>query len=299
MKQILTLSIIILILLSGCGSKKLPPQPTHTNFNRIISLAPSITETLFALGLGDKVVGVTRFCTYPEEVKKLPKLGGLTDINYEAIVLLKPDVVILSDENAEAKKKLSKIGIKVFAVKVQDWDDITESFLIIGRELGVEDKAEALKYDFDAKVKTVQELVKNLDKPRVLVSIDRDFQSKKVEKAWIAGNEGLYNKMIEIAGGKNAYEGITKGSPILSSEGIIRLNPDVIIDTIANFEELGYDEKIAKSAWNSLPQVSAVKNKRVYLFTQEYVARPGPGIVRLLPYFVKAIHPELADKIKK
>ena len=274
------------------------------SFSRIVSLAPSITETLFALGLGEKVVGVTQFCDYPPEAIKIPKIGGYYDPNYEAIVVLHPDLVLLLDEHQEAKKNLSSTGLRVFPVNHRTISGIVDSIDTIGTLCGREKQAIALLSDIQARVARIKRKTADLPhppapspsvergkRPHVLLSIGRSMGSGSKD-ACIAGKEGFYDAMIEIAGGENVYSGTAVRFPLISPEGIAKLNPDVIIDLVADIAKVPGGKQALMAEWNELKDVGAVRNGRVCILTGNHLMRPGPRFIQTVEDIAKAIHPE-------
>jgi len=262
------------------------------SFSRIVSLAPSITETLFALGLGDRLVGVTQFCDYPPQARQLPKIGGYYDPNYEAIIVQRPDLVVLLDEHQDARKNLTSTGLHVFSVNHRTIAGIIDSIDTIGTLCCREKQAISLLTDIQARIARIkQKTPSHSGRPRVLLSIGKSMASGSKD-ACVAGKEGFYDAMIEIAGGENVYTGSTVRFPLISPEGITKLNPDVIIDLVADPEKLPGGTQALVNEWNELRDVNAVKNGRVCILTGGHLMRPGPRFIQTVEDIAKAIHPE-------
>lgn len=260
---------------------------------RIVSLAPSITETLFALGLGDNVVGVTRYCKYPLETAKIKKVGGYSDTNYEAVITLQPDITVLLQEHGSAGKHLNELGLRTLPVNHKNISGILESIKTIGKACGAEKKADEILEQINEKVSFVTNKTKKLPRPKVMVTVGRNMGSGSLKDIFISGKDGFFDQMIKLAGGINAYVGDTVVFPSVSGEGIMALNPQVIIDMIPDFNEKGWDEEKALDIWQNLPGVEAVKNRRVHIFGQDYVAIPGPRFILILEQMARVIHPEV------
>jgi iron complex transport system substrate-binding protein len=259
---------------------------------RIVSLSPSITETLFALGLGDRVAGVTRFCTFPSEARAKPKVGGFLDTDFEALVSLKPDMVILLPSHETARAYLSGLGIRTLTVRNEPVGEILGTITRIGAVCGVTVRADSLVAAMRSRMSAVAAETSGLAKPRVLVSVDRTPGTGSVQTVYAAGGGTWYAELVALAGGRNAYGGGI-AYPELSAEGIVRLDPDVIVDIVPDIGARGTDADVARKDWNALPEVSAVKNGRVYVLTADYMAVPGPRFVRALDDFARLIHPEV------
>jgi iron complex transport system substrate-binding protein len=269
-----------------------PEAPDSATYERMVSLAPSITETLFALGLGDKVVGVTRYCDYPPEARSKQNVGGYYDPNYEAILALEPDLVILLPEHEKPREYLKQRGIRTLTVNHKSTQGILESIRRIGDIGGVPERAETLVGDIEKRIETVTRRVKNLPRSRVMVGVGRDIDSGKIADVYIAGNAGWYSELIDMAGGSNAFRG-DMAFPSVSAEGILKMNPEVIIEMLGDMSGREFDEKAALKAWNSLPQVAAVREGRVHLFREDFVVIPGPRFVLILEKLAGVLHPEV------
>ncbi|NIA17321.1 MAG: ABC transporter substrate-binding protein [Planctomycetes bacterium] len=297
--QSIILSVIIATLLIACGLFLASGEPveiqTASHYNRIISLAPNVTEILYALGLGDKIVGVTRYCKYPPQAMTKKKIGGYLDQNYEAIITTEPDLVIVFDEQVKPVNHFERLGIKTLTVKHMTIEDILESIMKIGTACNVRQKAEQMVREIKTKIEIIKERTKNLDKPKVLLCVERNIISGSFEAVYIAGDDGFYNKMIDLAGGVNAYKGRIK-FPKVGYEGIIAMNPDVIIDIARDSRDRGLDKEELLRQWDAFSDVGAVRKKRVYIFSENYIAIPGPRFILTLERIAKAIHPKMEQE---
>jgi len=259
------------------------------NHSRIISLAPSITETLFQLGLGDRVVGVTRYCDYPREALAKAKVGGYYDPNYEAILLLNPDLILMLPEHEEPREHLGKLGLSILVVDHKTIPGILNTIMTIGKVCGVEQAAESIVSDLRTRMEHIRQTTEGLPRPRVMISVGRNMGSLK--DVYVSGRGGFYDEMITFAGGKNAYVG-NIAFPVISGEGIIRLNPEVIIDMVPDLEEKGLDEAMILKEWETVSQVDALRNGRVHVFGQDYVVVPGPRFILIVEQMARVIHPQ-------
>lgn len=263
---------------------------------RIVSLAPNATEILYTLGLGNRVVGVTRYCDYPTSATQKTKVGGYFDPSYETILTLKPDLVILVDSHDEAMERLESLGLKTLTIPHKTLDDIRQAVEILARRCGADEKARDLLEKMEQKERAIRQAVEGKKRPKVLICIGRDTKSKTLEGMYVAGQDGFYNRLIEAAGGVNAYRQNTP-FPQLSAESVIQLNPDVIIDLVSHFNpETNPTSKIEKQ-WSQLKTVRAVQEGRVHAIVSEYALRPGPRYVLFLEELARLLHPE-ALKVK-
>lgn len=262
-------------------------------YTRIISLAPSITEVLFTLELGDRVAGVTNFCDYPADAKSKEKVGGYYDTSYETILALEPDLVIMLPEHETQKNYLERLGISILVVDQRDTQGIMKSIITIGRACCKESRAREIIKDIKTRMDRIKDKTMGLPRPKVLICVGRTLGSETLEDIFITGRKGFYNEIITLAGGINAYEGHEIRYPTLTGEGITRLDPDVIIEIIPDLSDRGLDEEKIKKDWGLLTGVDAVKNNRIYIFGQDYVATPGPRFILIVEQMARSIHPEI------
>jgi iron complex transport system substrate-binding protein len=260
---------------------------------RIISLAPSITEILFALDLGDSVVGVTRFCKFPQEASERTDVGGYYDPNYEAMAALRPDLAIVMPEHETVRNRLTGMGIETLTVDHRTVAGILDSIDAIGRMGGVEREAEALVRSLKQRMGAVEALTQGLERPRVMLTIERDVNSDRIEGVYLAGNSGWLDELIRLAGGVNAYRG-PLAFPEVSAEGILNLNPDVIVEMLGDLlgQEPEERQRQATRAWQRLPSVNAVKHDRVHILTEQFVIIPGPRFILILENLARILHPD-------
>lgn len=259
-----------------------------------MSLAPSLTETLFALGLGDRVVGVTRYCADPPEVKELPRIGGHLDPNFEAIVALRPDLVVSIPSSDETARRLESLNVPIVSVDQHDVSGVTESISLLAEICGVPDRGEALRATVEARLQAVSDFVAIVvDRPRVVVAVGHDIGGGVVRTVWAAGPDTFYDGVIEIAGATNAVEGGIVRYPELSREGLAALDPDVVLDVVAGIEDRGLDLDTIRDGWRKLTELRAVREDRVRVLTGDVMVVPGPRLPEMVEAMARAIHPEL------
>lgn len=278
-------------------STQLTPPPSSpsppSSCGRIVSLAPSLTELAFALGLGGDVVGVTRYCRYPEATRSIPKVGGFLDPNYEAIFLLKPDHVLLLKEHHEAESYLKELGIDGIRVNHNTVESILESVRVLSEFCGREAEGEALLEDLNGRVERVKVRGERFLKerggkrPRVLISIGRDVSAGGITEVYVAGKDGFYDAMIELSGGENAYLGREIKFPVISIEGLRELKPDIIIDLVPSITEEGVPLEMVKEQWRILPMKGSY---RVEVLGGDYVSKPGPRFIQTLEDISRAVY---------
>ena len=287
--------IIFAFVAALCSILIIPPFvfSATTQYQRIVSLAPSVTEILFALNLQDRLVGVTRFCLYPPQARQKTKIGGLLDTNYEMIYRLHPDLIILESNQSDQKAKLEKMGFSILGTETKSVRLILQSIHLVGETFGQQRIAGDLIDDINKKIEDVKTRTEGMSRPRVLVTFERVPGEGQIRQAYVAGNDTFFSDLIELAGGQNAYQGpklIT--SPILTAEGILHMNPDVIIEVMPISYLQNFSLEEALNDWKSLGDLKAFQDRHIYILTQDYLTIPGPRVGQALMDLAKCIHPE-------
>lgn len=255
---------------------------------RIVSTAPSITEILYALGIGDRVVGVSDFCDYPPEASKKPKVGGVVNPNVEAIIALEPDLVFGLPNAAHENlyRSLRQIGIKMRAMPNDTIEDLYAMIRTIGKETGTSEQAEAMVERLQTKFLEINEKVAGQPKQKVMFVVG-------VDPLFVAGKGTFINELIGIAGGENiAGDSLTK-YPQLGIEEVVSKAPDVILYTSLNFELTGEQKDQAKKIWSAYSSIPAVKNGRICGLVADLVTLPGPRLEIGIEEMARSIHPEV------
>ncbi|RKX46345.1 MAG: ABC transporter substrate-binding protein [Verrucomicrobia bacterium] len=271
--------LLSLVLLCGCDEPA-PSVALDRPPERIISLAPNITETVYALGLGDKLVGVTTYCLYPGTARALPKIGGFGQFNYEAIVSARPDLVILHKEYETDKIRLEGLGIPYLETGTYFIADILETLRSIGEACGAEERADELIQGLETRIAELRTGDMHVAPPRVLLT----FGSGEIETIQAFGPACIHSELLKIAGGQNVIEGKLPFAT-LSREAVLRLNPDIIIELAP---ELGADAE-PSSHWEKLATVNAVQHNRIHVLTGDYTCIPGPRFIQTLNDFAEII----------
>ena len=288
---LLILAVIFYVLFSLNRPQYVDKAPAK-EYHRIISMAPNITEVIFALGLQNKLVGVTNFCTYPPQAKQIAKVGGYLNPNYEALLTLKPDLVILLPEQANVKQYIEELHIPVLEVDNKKVEDIIQSISAIGYTCGAKQQADSIIADLHRRIELVENRVNGLPRSRVMISIGRTVGSGTLGEVYAAGKTTYYDELLTYAGAVNAVESELVSYPVLSAEGIIRINPDIIIDFVLDNVRNGLSDEQIKADWQAVQQVTAFKNNRFHIFNQGYAVIPGPRFIQLLEELSFVIHPE-------
>jgi iron complex transport system substrate-binding protein len=250
---------------------------------RIISLAPSVTEMLFAVGAGEQVVGVTSFCDYPPEAQAKPKVGGAFP-NLEVVVRLNPTLVLAPRDfiRPDMVAKLDQLKIALFILEANSLDDVLRHIQTIGRMLGRSGKAYAVAADLRRRVAEVRARTADAARPRVFYVLNSD-------PLMTAGPGSFIHQLIELAGGTNVAAGAPVSYPRLSLEEVIRQDPQVILFPVGDDEGIPEQEQ---QRWLRWPALSAVKQNRFVRISSVLLDRPGPRVVDGLEQLARQLHPD-------
>ncbi len=277
-------TIVIVMLLSlplPClaAQEKLP--------ERIVSLGPAITEKLFLLGAGDRIVGVTTYCERPAEARKKEKVGSVTHASIEKIVELKPDLVLatsLTERRAVARLKHLGLNVRVYK-EPSSFDDMNRQFVELGRIVGKERQAEAIVAASVRDVEAVKKRVAGLARPKVFIEIG-------AKPLFTATKNSFMNDFIEFGGGANIAREAKSG--FYSTEEVLKQDPDVII-----IVTMGMPGENERKRWRSFPAISAVKHGRIFLMDSYSTCSPTPAtFVQALEQITAMLHPETEGQVK-
>jgi iron complex transport system substrate-binding protein len=240
---------------------------------RIISLSPNLTETVFALGLGERVVGVSGDSDWPAEARTKPKMGTFWQPNTEAVIAAKPDLVVCETflQQNEATQVLKRAGINVLSLRVESIDELFAAIRSIGQVAGCFEKAEQLAANLKEHLDRIREESSSRKKVRVLWVI-------QTEPIRVAGVDTFVNEIIELAGGQNAIAPTGDQYPSISTEEIIGCGAEVIIQSAMGTEGMAKQQESVEKFWSRFTNLPAVKNKRIYVINPDTVLRLGPRI---------------------
>jgi len=282
----LTRRTVTLLLLAATLSAA-PPQ-------RIVSTAPSITELLYALGLGDRVVGVTRFCRYPPEAQLKPKIGDYTSPNLEAIAALRPDLVVIQTNPIHLADLLARLKLHVLEIDQENIAAIYKSIHEVGAATGTEQRAAQLTDSIREGLNKIRASVSALPRVRMMFVIGRS--PDRLDGLVVAGRASYLNEAIEIAGGENVFKDAKAAYPEVSLEEVMARNPQVIVDMGDMADTVGVTEQHKRSVialWNRIPTLAAVKQHRVFAVASDIYVVPGPRVIDAAKAFAEMLHPGL------
>jgi ABC-type Fe3+-hydroxamate transport system substrate-binding protein len=260
---------------------------------RIVSTAPSITELLYALGLGDRVVGVDRFSRFPPEALRKAKIGDYVNPNLEAIAALRPDLVIIPTNPVKLAERLAILRMKVLEIDQDSIAKLYDSFRIIGQATGATAQAAKLEAAVRGQLEAVRTRAAPLKKTRVMFVVGRT--PNRLDGLIVVGQASYLNEIITLAGGENVFRDAVASYPGVSLEEVLARNPDVIVDMGDMADTVGVTDEHKRevtSLWERLSSVAAVKQHRVYAVASDIYVEPGPRVVDAAKAFLEMLHPD-------
>jgi len=256
---------------------------------RIVSLAPSVTEILFAIGAGPLVVGRTDYCNYPPEAEALTSVGGFASntISVETILDLEPDIVIGgSTQQVEIINVLNEANVTAFVVQPASIEEILETILLFGKISGHTTQAQAVVDDMQTRIDKVTETVSEIpDEDRVRV-----FYEVWHEPLMTTTHNTFIGEVIEMAGGNNIFGELDEQYPVISAEQIIASDPQIIVGPSSHGDQLNAEIIAQREGWQA---ISAVQNEAIYILDGDIVSRPAPRIIDALEAMTAVLYPDL------
>lgn len=305
-KIVLILMLAVLfIFVAGCGSKEDPKEQESTEPfavivdqmgrevvidslpERVVSLAPGNTEIAFAIGLDKKIVGVTDFCNYPAEAKDKEKIGGFANPNIEAVIALKPDLVLAGNKHDEIVKKLEEMRIPVLIISPESLEEVYAAMQLVAEATGSEDNTTAV-------ISGMQDRIKKIQKKLASISDDnkaRVYYEVYSDPLMSAGSLSLINEVVTLAGGKNIFADISERYPKINEEAVVERDPQFILfPQLHGSEEIKGDVFAKRPVWG---KITAVKENKVYGVQADAISRPGPRLVDAVEEVAALLYPDL------
>lgn len=287
-------SLAAILLLCGCLGKEKTEADRSSQAalapQRIISTSPGLTEILFAIGAGDRIVGVSEFCTYPPETASIQKIGGIVNASMETIVALQPDLVILGSLTVKLEANLRNTDIRTLHVDEHSIEKILQNIRKIGAAVGLSESANKLATDLERQMRTVQVDVGTRKRKRVLFVVGRSPGT--LNDIYVVGSGVFLSDLIEMAGGQNVFADLSLQYAKVTKEDILARRPEIIVESAHNIELT--DKKIDEMSniWGQLSSLPAVQNRQIYILNDDYLLIPGPRFINTLHKLKAILHPE-------
>jgi iron complex transport system substrate-binding protein len=268
------LPVLLSLVLCACTA---PPNASNPNAapERVVSLVPTVTEILFALGAGDRVVGVSDFDNYPPEAMERPRVGALINPNVERIFQLQPDLVITYGTQFLLQERLAAAGIRQYPFVSGSIQHVLESIRALGREMGLAEESDRLSSEIELTLESIREGSRE-NRPKVLLAHNREIGT--MGSFYTGGGRSYFDELIEIAGGQNIFGDIDENIFQPSLEEVLKRAPEVIIELLPSDPEgkARIDQRLAD--WQALAAVPAVRKGRVYVLSGDHLLLVGPRL---------------------
>ena len=263
-------------------------QPAASHYSRVICLGPSVTESLFALGCGDVVVGVSDYCIYPPEAINKPKVGGLLNPNLERYAALQPDLVIFRGALDKVKDYCLSRNIAVMETEMDSIQSISDTITQLGSVFGKEERAQALIADIQKELNGIRKEVSGLPRPKVFLCVGRTPGG--LSSIFTCSKTSFVSQVLDVAGGVNIFSDVPTAYPEISKESLMRQAPDIILEMRPSEEFSPAQIERLVDEWSIMRTLPAVRNKKVYVMTQDYLLVPGPRVGQAAKAIAKTIH---------
>jgi iron complex transport system substrate-binding protein len=299
--NVLLFALAAILLFAGCGTTSAPPQKDGeatrrrsvadslgravsitADPKRVVSLAPNVTEILFALGLESRLVGVTSYCDFPEAAKAKEKVGDTLQPNLEKIISLRPDLVVVSTSSQleNLTRRLDQLAIPVYVTNPRTVREVAASIRSLGEVTGTSDRAAQIAGEMESRIAAVERRVSGLTRPRILYVL-------QTGPLITAGRNTFINDLINIAGGKSISGEETADYPQFSRETVVARAPEVIVAPSSHGAEFVKESDLRRD----FATTPAIRSNRIVWVTPELVDRPGPRIVDGLEQLARGLHP--------
>ena len=258
---------------------------------RIVSTAPSFTETVFALGAGERLIAVSTYCHYPATVEKLPRVGDYLNPNVEAIARLKPDLVLVHAEQKQILAQLNGLGLRTLALRNTSLEETMRSVREIGAAIGLPEKGSALESDLRARLAAIGKRHAGQTPRSLLFIVGRT--PARLDGMIAVGRGSFLNDLIRAAGGRNVLADSPVTYPKISLEAVLRLAPDAIVDMGDMAATTGVTEAHKRSVvrlWETQPGIRAVAQKKVFAVAADIFVVPGPRVVEAAEAFAAMLY---------
>lgn len=286
------LAAVALALLALASCSELPEQAPARSASapsRIVSLIPAVTETIYAVGAGDAVVGVSTFDTYPPEVASVTRVGGLVDPDTERILALRPDLVFLYGSQTDLVVQLERAGVAYQTYRHGGIAGIVDTTRSIGRRVGHAARGEALAADIERDLAAVRARVEGRSRPRTLIVFGRE--EGLLRGIYASGGTGFIHDMVEAAGGENIFADVVQEAVQASLESILARAPEVILELRAPNAVRTPDWAARQlDIWRAAPSLPAVRDERVHVLIDERLVVPGPRVAGGVDLIARTLH---------
>jgi len=290
---------VVALILICLTTPRCPGRPAADNAGetpsapqRIVTIAPNSAEIICALGQCERLVGVSKFCNYPPELKDRPRVGGLSDPDLERIVALQPDLVVLRGRSTAVEQLCDRLELRLYMDETDTLPGIETCITDLGEILGVEEEARRMRKEFRGRLAAVGARASGRPRPTVLLTISR--QPDKMNDILTTGRGAFLSEVIELAGGRNAFGHVDMKYPLVGAEEIIARRPDVIIELMPDIDLTDALRAGIVERWKRAGPLPAGGLSRIHFVTDDNCLTPSPRFVDIIDKIAAFIHPEPA-----
>jgi iron complex transport system substrate-binding protein len=292
-RSIFVVFLLFVTTMTWPAARATPAANASAQPARIISLIPAVTEMLFAMGAGSKIVAVSSFDEYPPQVKALPRVGALLDPDLERILSLRPDLVIVYKTQVDLRRQLERATIPMFLYEHASLADISVTIRQLGTRVGHDTEAAGVVRQIDDKLADVRKRIGARPRVRTMLVYGRDALA--LRGIYASGGVNFLNDMLDIAGAANVFADVKQKSVQATSELILARRPDAIVELRPG--EMSDEQRQKEIAvWRTLSSLPAVRSGRVTIITDPRVGVPGPRVAEGTELLARTIHPEAFAK---
>jgi iron complex transport system substrate-binding protein len=274
----------------GTGEESGQESDNQAVPGRIAILSPSAIQIVFALGAGHRVVGVTRYATFPPEAKKMNVLGGLQDISYEQMTALRPDLIITQNASERLEEYAAQRNISLMSLAIETAEDMYAACRAVGRRLGLEEQGARLARKIEHALNKVRSRVAGLKTTDCFISVDRN--PGPLVGILSTGRNTFVTQMVEIAGGRNIFDDMQIKYPMISKETLLVRNPEVVLEFKPGIVSEQKREMLKKD-WEALSGLPAAANSRIHVIDHADALIPGPRMAEVAEQIALVLHPEI------
>ncbi len=282
---------LIMAVMSGCGSR----EDNHVVSSRdaypqrIICATPGLTEVVFALGAGDRVVGISDYTVWPPEALTIPRIGGWMNPDRERLLLLQPDVILTQGLHEPLRKFADRHNIRLVQIPTDTLEDVLQQFVVIGALLGAEEKGRAIARELADQLDGIRDTVADLPPQRTVMLFERP--EGVMRNLTTIGPRTFLSSLLEMAGGENVFQDVMGDYPQISRESLLMRAPEVIMEIHSEDLDATRRASILRD-WQVMPSLPAVRDGRIVFLTGDYAMIPGPRILDTVEKMAGLLHPE-------
>lgn len=276
---------------SGCRDGRPSPKAARPT---LATTVPSVVEIVYAMEQGDHLVGRGPYCTWPPEARGLPIIGDAIGANFERLAALRPELMVFNTSDASRYERLTRMGIRCLAPKMETVADVVAVIELLGRELDAPREARRLADRLRAELDGVREATRNLARPKVLVTFPAILGG--AGDVQVVGRETFVDELVTLAGGRNVAQPL--GYPRVSAETVARWAPEVIIISAPGDIAPGQTDAAYRKAWSRWQAIPAVRDGRIEVLREPYLTLPGPRMGAAARLLLGVLHGDVLDAAK-